>query len=228
MNFGFMVQHSNESQRNASKHFSFLFWKYDDRVWEPGRGQKRFRLIFLFVYSCQYNGWLVLLVSVMRFCFHNTTLASWRFQWWFEWVSNVCLFKLCLVITKRANQTVSSALSKRPSQHRTSSARLVTCGSAHTICLWSLFKLCQGGKQADNNCRGMLASVVIMFESYPVSLKCLINLTIQVDTKLLLHLPPWTVLLVKCSSSLCCVMFLLWVRLLSCDTFTPIQTWFLI
>lgn len=153
----------------------------------------------------------------MRFCFHNTTLASWRF----EWVSNVCLFKLCLVLTKRANQTVSSALSKRPSQHRTSSARLVTCGSAHTICLWSLFRLCRGGKQADTNCRGMLASVVIMFESHPVSLRCLISLTIQVDTKLLL-----TVLLVKCSSSLCCVLCLLWVRLLSCDT--PMQTWFLI
>lgn len=123
MNFGFMVQHSNESQRNASKHFSFLFWKYDARVWEPGRGQKRFRLILLFVYSCQYNGWLVLLVSVMRFCVHNTTSASWRFQWWFEWVSNVCLFKLCLVITKRANQTVSSALSKRPSQPRDGAER---------------------------------------------------------------------------------------------------------
>lgn len=127
MNFGFMVQHSNESQRNASKHFSFLFWKYDARVWEPGRGQKRFRLILLFVYSCQYNGWLVLLVSVMRFCVHNTTSASWRFQWWFEWVSNVCLFKLCLVITKRANQIVSSALSKRPSLGMAQNVLRPTC-----------------------------------------------------------------------------------------------------
>lgn len=150
----------------------------------------------------------------------------------------MCLFKLCLVITKRANQTVSSALSKRPSQPRdgTSTERPppVTCGSAHTICLWSLFKLCQGGKQAHSNWQGMLASVVIMSESYPVSLLPAQFEVFNQSNHPSGHkaaAPPCSLDSFACEMFLlwlCYVFFLLWVRLLSCNTFTPMQTWFLI